>query len=139
MLHPDFPVVEGRYQMTSNWAITLDQKHNRRIEDGSLVLWRRGFTMWIIVWNAKPDETLQERYQSIREGIAEDAEDIVEETSASSLRFSYRLAEGADDQRQPAFYGFAVSAEGHVQIAIYFDKPEDLETARSIFQSLEPT
>lgn len=43
MLHPEFPVVVGRYQMTPDWAVTLPRPFNRRTEDGSLVFWRPGF------------------------------------------------------------------------------------------------
>ena len=55
-LHPDFPVIEGRYKMTEVWGISLDQKHNRRVEKGSLVIWRPGFTIWINVWSLKEGE-----------------------------------------------------------------------------------
>ena len=37
-LHPKFPVVEGNYQMTKEWSVTLPGKFSRRIEEGSLVL-----------------------------------------------------------------------------------------------------
>lgn len=39
-LHPDFPVVEGRYRLTREWELELSGKFNRRIEDGNMVLWR---------------------------------------------------------------------------------------------------
>ena len=35
-LQPEYPVVDGTYQMTKEWSIKLSEPHNRRIEDGSL-------------------------------------------------------------------------------------------------------
>jgi hypothetical protein len=63
MLHPDFPVVEGRYQITSDWAVTLPQQFNRRIEEDSMVCWRPSVTVWTVVWNNNNNESQQERLE----------------------------------------------------------------------------
>ena len=125
--------------MTDNWAITLDQKHNRRFEDGSLVIWRPGFTIWTTVWNLKDGEKPEARLKTLKADISKDATDVVESGVGMPLRLSYRLKEDSDDDRQPAFYGISVSSSGHVQIAIYFDDPKDLKNAQKIFASLTPT
>jgi hypothetical protein len=137
-LHPEYPVVEGVYQMTDHWSVTLDQKHNRRIEDGSLVLWRPGFTIWTTVWNGKEGETPEQRLKSLKEGISDKATEVKEEKHGAVLGLSYRLDEESEDKRQPAFYGFAVGPAGHVQMSIYFDDEKDAATAREIFKSLTP-
>lgn len=49
------------------------------------------------------------------------------------------LKKDSEDSRQPAFYCFAVSSSGHLQMAIYFDDPKDLKNAQTIFASLTPT
>lgn len=139
MLHPKFPVIEGKYQMTDNWAITLDQKHNRRFEDGSMVIWRPGFTIWAVVWNLKEGEKAEDRFKILKKDVSKDATDVVENAEGMPLRLTYRLKEGSEDSRQPAFYGFAVSSSGHVQMAIYFDDAKDLKSAQTIFASLIPT
>lgn len=139
MLHPNYPIIEGKYQMTDDWSVTLDQKHNRRFEDKSLVIWRPGFTIWTIVWNGKEGETPLQRFRSIRDRIPKESTGIVEETKELPYRLSYRLAEKTDDKRQPAFYGMVVGPTGHVQISIYFDDAKDLKNANEIFKSLTPT
>ena len=136
VLHPDFPVVEGKYQLTDDWSITLDQKHNRRIEDGSMVIWRPGFTVWLKVWKLKDGETPAQRLGELKKGIDKKATDPVEEKEGKPLRFSYRLKEEADDKRQAAFYGFAVGPESHVSVSIYFDREDDLKQAKEVFKSL---
>jgi len=62
VLHPDYPVVEGRYNLTNDWSLILDEAHNRRVEDGSLVLWRPSFTVWLNIWNNDKDSSKEERF-----------------------------------------------------------------------------
>lgn len=124
--------------MTEDWAVTLDQKYNRRIEGGSLVIWRPGFTIWTNVWNAKEGETPEQNLEMLKKDISAKATDVTEEKQGNILMLSYRLDEASEDKRRPAFHGFAVGPSGHVQIAIYFDDEKDLATARQIFKSLKP-
>jgi hypothetical protein len=137
-LHPKYPVIEGLYRMTENWSVTLDQKHNRRIEDGSLVIWRPGFTIWTILWNAKEGETPEQRIKSLKEGVSAKATGVKEEKDGQVLRLFYRLEEQSGDKRKPAFHGFAVGPSGHVQMSIYFDDEADAANAEAIFKSLVP-
>jgi hypothetical protein len=139
MLHPKFPVVEGRYQMTKEWSVALPEKFNRRIEDGSLVIWRPGFTMWISVWGNDKNETKKERLGQLRTRISGHAFDLNEAQHANVLLFSYRLKEDENDKRVPALYGFAFGESGHVQIGIYFNQESDLAKARVILGSLRET
>jgi hypothetical protein len=137
MLHPDFPIVEGRYQMTPDWAVTLPQQFNRRIEDNSLVLWRPGITAWTVIWNNNNKQSQSERLEWLRSEISPDAFDAESFTDGDVTRFSYRLTERRDEEFVHALYGFAIGVNGHVQLVIYFDDEADLETARAIFRSVE--
>ena len=139
MLHPDFPVVEGRYQMTRDWAVTLPQQFNRRIEDGSLVFWRPGITAWTVVWGNDKNESQQELLQWLRGDSSSDAFDAESSTDGDITRYSYRLIERQDDGVVHALYCFVIGSDGHVQMAIYFDDEADLETARTIYRSLDET
>lgn len=56
-LHPDYPVVSGDYQLTETWSVSLPLKFNRRIEDGSLILWRPGLTIYFTAWNNDHQES----------------------------------------------------------------------------------
>jgi len=137
MLHPDFPIVEGRYQMTSDWAVTLPRQFNRRIDEGSMVFWRPGITAWIVVWNNNNNKSQSERLEWLRSDISSDAFDPESVADGDVQRFSYRLTERRDEQIVHALYGFAIGVNSHVQLAIYFDDEADLETAREIFRTLE--
>ncbi len=139
MLHPDFPVIESHYQMTREWSLTLPGKFNRRTEDGDLVIWRPGFTIWAAVWNNVDDKSREECLAWIKQDISEGAFDLVEERQAHVLRMRYRLAEDSDDSRVAAYYCFAVSDRSHVQMAMYFDDEADLGCAEHIWKSLTIT
>jgi hypothetical protein len=135
-LHPDFPVVEGNYQMTREWAVNLPGRFNRRIEDGDLVIWRPGFTIWTTVWNNDREETPEERLDWLRDGTSPDAYAQETENEGQLVRYAYRLDEESEDKSQAAFYCFANGQNGHVQMAIYFDSEDDLPTAKQIWRSL---
>ena len=135
-LHPDFPIIEGTYQMTKNWSVTLDTQYNRRIEGGQLVIWKPGFTVWTSVWNNDKSESQEERLQWIQGNSSADAFDRIIESADGVSRYAYRLKEDSEDDREPAFYCFAIGDEGHVQMAIYFDSEADLADAQAIWRSL---
>jgi hypothetical protein len=135
-LHPEYPVVEAHYQMTKDWSVNLPTKFNRRFEDRNLVIWKPGFTIWTTVWDNDKLESPDERLAWIRDDSSPGAFDEVTETSNGLLRHSYRLKEESDDDRLPAFYCHAIGKDGHVQMAIYFDSPDDLDAAQAIWRSL---
>lgn len=136
MLHPDFPVVEGQYQMTKEWSVTLPDKFNRRFEDKDLVLWRPGLTVWVSVWGNDKNESKEGRLKRIKSDISPQAFDIETTPKGEILRLRYRLKEGKEQGAVPAYYCFAVGVTGHVQMAIYLDNEKDSKSAQSICGSL---
>ena len=135
-LHPEFPVVDGTYQMTKEWSIKLNEPYNRRIEEGSLVLWRPGFTVWVNVWNNDNNETVSERASWLKKDILKEAFDLEESKDGEITRIGYRINEKRPESTVYAFYGFAINASGHVQISMYFDTEKDLSVAKSMLKSL---
>lgn len=138
-LHPDYPVIEGRYQMTREWSVFLPDKFNRRLDDEDLVIWKPGFTIWIIIWDNNRSESVEDRLEWVKEGTSPQAFDFVTEKFGGGIRHSYRLKEDSQDDRQPAFYGFALGGSDHVQVAMYFDSPDDIVMAEGIWRSLGET
>ena len=135
-LHPDYPVVDGTYQMTMNWSVDLPSQFNRRTEDGSLVIWRPGFTIWVESYandNGRPSDA---RLEELRADSSPERYDEMTETDDDILRYSYRLREKDDDNRDAAFYCFALSEAGHIMMAIYFDDTDDITDAMKIWRSI---
>ncbi len=137
-LHPDFPVVNSKYQMTKNWSVVLPGSFSKRIEDGSLILWRLGFTIWTNVWGNDHSETPDKRLNDIVQRSNKSKFDEIK-LKDKVLLYSYRIHEDEDDDRVAAFYCFAFGKTGHVQMAIYFDKEEDVSWANKIWRSLDET
>ena len=138
-LHPDFPIVEGLYQMTREWSVHLPSEFNRRIEDESLVIWKPGITIWTNVWGDDGKfNSSQERVEWLKKESPPAAFDSISEITDGVTRYSYRLQEGPDQGATAAFYCFAIGRPGHVQMAIYFDDPEHVTTALQIWRSLSP-
>jgi hypothetical protein len=135
----EFPVVEGHYQMTEGWAVTLPTQFNERFEDDSLVLWRPGITIWTIVWNNDKAQSQQQRLDDLRKDISLDAFDSEVSVDGDVTRFTYRLTEHREDGIVHALHAFAIGVQGHVQMAIYFDNETDLDLARQISNSLTET
>lgn len=139
-LHPDFPVVQGHHQLTPEWAITLVEPVNRRIEDGDLVLWNPRITVWMTIWHNDEDASIQARLDDLKQHMSPDAEAIEQEQTDSILFYAYRLAEepdeDTDDERRPGYYGYAFADTSHVQMAVYFDDEADVEIARALHRSL---
>lgn len=139
MLHTDFPVVEGVYQLTNDWSVSLPGKFNRRIEDGDLVLWRADLTLWIAVWKNDQDLSKESRLDCIKKAMSAQAYELDLSSDATPLRFSYRLKEEGEQGTVAAFYCFAIGEKGQVEIAIYFDEEASVKDAQAILQSLKET
>lgn len=139
MLHPDFPVIEDTYQMTKEWAVLLPTPFNRRIEGGDLIIWKPGFTIYIAVWNNDRNLSVDKLFDQVKSGISPDATDVLSESQGDILYFSYRLNEESGDNRAAAFYCYAVSSNGYVQAAMYFDSENDTPFAKKIWRSLHVT
>ena len=136
MLHPGFPVLEGYQQISSSWAITLPCRFNRRIEDGSLVLWRPGTTIWLNVYGNDRDETKEARLEWIRNEMSPSATKVETEDAANITHFSYLLKEKRDNRSVHALYAYAISSKGHAQTSIYFEDVYVLRLAKQIARSL---
>ena len=131
-LHPDFPIVTGHYELNSAWTIDLPFNFNRRIEGGSLVLWRIGITLYFNDWNNDRNESIETQLAFFKARISPDAFDLREEQTGACRRFSYRLIE----DNVNALYGFVSVTSGLLQVAIYFDNESDIDLTRAMFASI---
>ncbi|AQT82203.1 hypothetical protein B1R94_27575 [Mycolicibacterium litorale] len=136
-LDDQYPVVTGYLVIDASWAITVPSPMNRRFEQGSLVLWRPGLTARLAVWGGG-GQSSTERLRRLARAVPAPAYDRVQRADGPTLRYAYRLAESAPDQRQPALYGFIVGPASHVQTAFYFDSEDELWPARTLLESVGP-
>ena len=126
-MNPDFPIVSGDFAMPNAWSLTLPVEFNRRIEDGSLVLWTEDLTFWINVWNNDANMSMQEQAERILKDASPGRRDEQIERGDTLLRLTYELDEDDPERTMPACSSISahvMSAKGLVQISAYFDTDE---------------
>lgn len=134
----DFPCLIGRVALSSDksWSMHLPIVLQMRVEDGQMVFWQPGFTLFLSVWNNDRGESAASRLAYFKDKAAPGAFDLREGERDSFLCYSYRLKEAADDDRVPGLYGFVFGEKGHVQGSMYFDEEETLDLAEFLLAGL---
>lgn len=133
---PGFPLVEGDYALTEGWSIHLSKPFARRIEEGDLVLWRPGLTIWLSAWSNDHNESQAKRLAHIKKSASRKRFADSESTADNVTRFSYRLRDENEHGPVESLYGFVIGDEDHLQLAIYFDDPADEACARELVASV---
>ncbi|GAA4739697.1 immunity protein Imm33 domain-containing protein [Gordonia alkaliphila] len=134
-LHPDYPVAQGHTQLSEHWSLTLPQPMNRRMEDGALVLWRPGLTLWLTLWDLPDGSSPAEYVDRLPAESAERRFDVRRWRYQNAQYVGYRLAEEAPDARVPALYGIAAADGGVLHLAAYFDAESTMGEAGTILAS----
>jgi hypothetical protein len=135
---PGFPVEEGDSALTATWSIHLPEKFARRVEDGSLVLWRPGLTVWLAAWGNNHGGSQAERLAWIKEEASPERFAERESNAGNLTRFSYRLREENEDGPVESLSAYIINDDGHLQMSVYFDDPADEATARKLVDSVAP-
>ena len=135
----DFPIVKGDYRMTNEWSIALPDEHRRRFEDGSLVIWRPGITMWINAWGMQDGETPKTTLERIKSEAHPSPVQTFEPEGGVGSRFGYLLHEQEEGDERWALYTFTVGSSGYLQMALYFDNKSDLEKAKQLWLGVKET
>ena len=129
----------GAFQLTEDWRIHLPQPCCVRLENGSLVVWRTGLTLWISAFSNASDTR-----QTMLADVATDAPSTVQNyeisEEATLTRFRYE-AEEHDPNRTPSKYtclmSHTFSDDGNrLMMGIYCDTAAALDLARSIHQTV---
>jgi hypothetical protein len=129
-------MVNGEQRLTDTWSINLPELFARRIEDGALVLWRPGLTIWLVAWNNDRSETQAERLAAIKRSASPDRHAEQESKGGGITRYSYRLRDESDEGPVESVYGFVIDDGGHLQLAVYFDDPTEELLARQLVDSV---
>ncbi|MCK4635468.1 MAG: hypothetical protein KAT32_01265 [Candidatus Moranbacteria bacterium] len=133
MLNPDFPIIKGEFQMTKNWSINLPIDFNKRIEEGSLVIWKKDFTIWINVLGSEKF-TKKEQINFVKNNISKDHYDFFEENESGLYRFKYKLDEFEDCLEVNTF---VFGELGYVQMSFYYDNDKDTDIVNKIWRSVK--
>lgn len=130
-LHPEYPIVEGDYRVTAEWMITLPAPCNRRIEEGSMVIWRPGFTVHLVAWDNTPGDSISDRVEHLLASISPEAENLRRTDEPNLTRVSYLLNEDV-----ASLATFAVSETSQILASIYFEDQPGRIAAEEIAGSI---
>lgn len=86
----DFPFVINRIALTEKWSLHLPLACKLRMEDGSMVLWRPGFTIWLNAWGNDTGESITDRKTHFAETASPENFDARVHEEAGYLYYSYR-------------------------------------------------
>jgi hypothetical protein len=133
---PGCRLVEGRQRLTQDWSLVLPEPFARRIQAGSLVLWRPSLTLWIDAWHNDRHQSQAQRLAELK-GTMSAASRIVREVVAGGLtRCAYHLLDDSDEGPVESLDVLVLSDRGHLQLGIYFDDPADEAIALAIADSV---
>ena len=116
-------------QITENWWIDVDKSFGHRIEDGSIVFWKPGRTIWINCWGDGVSPTKAEALAGILEDADPHRRQIADEDDNEVYRFIYSLVEEDGSAIRYAVYLFAIVDGEYLQIGVYVDALDDLAWA----------
>jgi hypothetical protein len=122
--------------LTATWSIHLPEQFARRVEDGSLVLWRPGLTLWLIAWNNDKNETQAQRLAWLKDDPSPGRFDVRESVRRGVTRFSYRLLDKNEDGPVESLNAYVIGDDGHLQLSVYFDDAADAVRAQELVDSV---
>ncbi len=129
------PLEIGRINITKNWSFELSTHMLRRVEGGSLVLWRPGFTIWLDSFKAQSE--VEKRIKGVLDTMSPESKDLLNLSEKGFHKMRYRLDEETGLKTQAASYIFAFSEHHEIHMAIYFEDENDMSNIDNIWNSLE--
>ena len=129
------PVEKGPVKITENWGFNVDSHMLKRFDNGSLVIWRPGFTIWLNAYTPdNPD--VHERISNLLNRISPGRTHLEQVELNGLKKVRYFLDEEVDGEVQSSanIYGFTESHELHM--AIYFDDSEYKSEVQNIWETV---
>ncbi len=129
------PIVEGKVFVTKNWGFDVSSRMLRRVDDGSLVIWKPEFTIWLNAY-ASNERSIEERVKSIVEKRSDAAYDFQQVNENGLLKVRYQLIEKTDNEEQASAYIFGFTENHEIHISIYYDSDKHLAEIDNIWKTL---
>jgi len=132
---PGYPLVQGEHTLTDTWSIYLPESFARRIEEGSLVLWRPGLTLWMTAWGNDDAESQAERLKWVKDRASPDRTDEYVTHAGGVTRFAYRLVDRNEEGEVASLNAVLFGDDEQLQVAAYFDTEADEAMAVELIDS----
>jgi len=129
------PVVAGTVLVPQCWRFDISGRMFRRIDGGSLVLWRPGLTIWMDVYTAN-NQSIEERVNGILSIKSEKAADLQRRDEEDMVKLRYSLTETVADKELHGVYLFGFTAEEELHLAVYYTSEADRREIEKIWETL---
>lgn len=130
------PVEPGKVEVWSDWRFDVSERMLRRFDDGSLVVWRPGFTIFARGLQMKKTLPIETRIERLKKLMSKDATDFELAPAKGFQKMRYRLVEKRRAKPQASVYLFAFAETQEIHLTIYYDDSKDLKEIEKIWSTL---
>tara|TARA_B100000745_G_scaffold300260_1_gene253548 strand:- start:1236 stop:1994 length:759 start_codon:yes stop_codon:yes gene_type:complete len=132
------PVEKGHVNITEFWEFSVNSYMLRRFDNGSLVIWRPGFTIWLTSYT--PDNpNYNDRASDLVTRASPNKTDLERIESDGLIKVRYFLDEEVNGELQSSAYIYGFTECQEIHIAIYFDGPKHRSEIDNVWSSLACT
>ncbi len=129
------PVDKGAINIANEWSFNVSTRMVKRIDKGSFVIWRPGFTLWIDVYQAE-DKDIDARERKLLGIISPERINFKSIRQSGLQKIRYELAEQSGEYMQKSAYIFGLTESQEMHIIIYYDDPRSISEADEIWNTL---
>nr|WP_262903514.1 DUF2185 domain-containing protein [Niabella beijingensis] len=138
-LEDDFMVT---HRLTEKWTIQINNLFERKIEDSGDLLYTTGDkSVRLTIWNDanKNKEQLYQEHNNLinnRDQNKAATVNIFDFSDATVFRTGYLIKESDGSKSYDVIYGFSIIDNQVIQIALYFDEPQDQDWAITTWKNI---
>ena len=124
------------FRITTEWIMDIPEDFERRVEDGKLIFWKTGITVITVAFTLPEDTGKLELLNRIQSKMPEDVLETFVSTRGEVVGLGYtQIQKREGEKNRLSLYTFTASDSSCLQTAYYLDDPEDLEWAKTVWQS----
>ena len=125
------------FRITHEWIMDLPEDFEHRVDDGKLIFWKTGITVITVAFSLPEHTGKLELLNQIQQRMPDDVLETFVSTKGEIVGLGYtRIQKREGEKNRLSLYTFTASDTSCLQAAFYLDRPDDLEWAKGIWQSV---
>jgi len=129
------PVDKGKINITNEWSFDVSTRMVKRVDKGSLVIWRPGFTLWIDAYKPE-DKDISTREKKLLDIISPERINFESIRQDQLQKIRYELTEQTGEYVQKSAYIFGLTESQEIHITIYYDDPKSISEIDEIWNTI---
>jgi hypothetical protein len=129
------PVEKGNINITNEWSFDVSTRMVKRIDKGSLVVWRPGFTLWIDAYKPE-DKDINARERKLLDIISPERINFESIRQDQLQKIRYELTEESGEYIQKSAYISGLTESQEIHITIYYDDPKSISEIDEIWNTI---